>query len=134
MINSILINISASVIPVVSILADNDSVCSGVPVNFIATPANGGIAPTYQWKVNGLNSATGVSFSPILNDGDSVSCIMTSNSNCAIVPTATSNAVAISVNSLPNVTISPTGNLSVCANDSIKLTAGGGISFSWIKQ
>ena len=129
--NSIAITTSASVVPVVSIAADNTSVCSGTIVNFAATPANGGSAPTYQWKVNGSNTANGVAYSSILNNGDTVNCVMTSNSTCVSVLTATSNEIAVTVNPLPTVSISPNGNVAVCANDSIQLTANGGTSFEW---
>jgi hypothetical protein len=129
--NSIAITTSASVVPVVSIAADNASACSGIIVNLTATPANGGSAPTYQWKVNGANAAAGATFSSIFSNGDTVNCLMTSNSTCASVPTATSNEIVITVNPLPTVSVSPNGNVAVCAGDSVQLTVTGGTSFAW---
>jgi hypothetical protein len=63
----------------VSIAASSNPFCPGSSVTFTATPVNGGSAPSYQWKVNGVNVGTNsstYSYNPV--DGDSVRCVMTS--------------------------------------------------------
>lgn len=94
--NSVTITVSnASVTPAISIGASNNgSICSGAPVTFTATPTNGGNAPAYQWKINGNNVGTNspTFTSSSLNDGDVITCVLTSNSACASVTTATSNS------------------------------------------
>jgi Ig-like domain CHU_C associated/Domain of unknown function (DUF6383) len=92
--------ISPTVTASVSILADQNIVCPGTTVTFTATPTNGGIAPDYQWKVNGIsvgtNSAT-YSYIPI--NGDVVQVEMTSNSApCISGNPVSSNAVVLTVN------------------------------------
>ncbi|MFN3405917.1 MAG: glycosyl hydrolase, partial [Cytophagaceae bacterium] len=76
------ITVTASVTPSVSIAITSGSnpTCSGSSVTFTATPTNGGTAPTYQWRINGTNVATGATLTRNnLNNGDQVSCVMTSN-------------------------------------------------------
>jgi hypothetical protein len=68
---------------------------------FVALPVNGGNAPVYQWKLNGvnMNGATsniyGVS---ILNTGDVISCDLMSDYACPSVPVTGSNSLAFTVN------------------------------------
>lgn len=85
------------------------TLCAGTPVTFTATPTNGGNAPTYQWSVNGVNAGTN---SPTftasnLANNDQVTCTMTSNSACVNSPTANSNTVTLSIQTVapPTVTV-----------------------------
>ncbi len=67
----------------VSIAASSNPFCPGSSVAFTASPTNGGSAPAYQWKVNGINVGTNsptYTYNP--SDNDSVRCIMTSNLAC----------------------------------------------------
>ena len=95
------------ILPVsVSILADQNPVCTGMVVTLSATPTNGGAAPTYQWQKNGIsvgtNSAT-YSYTP--SNGDVVMVEMISNASpCLSGSPASSNAVVVTVN-----TCTPTG-------------------------
>ena len=70
--------------------------CEGSEIQFTATPTNGGSMPTYSWRVNGTDVATGDVFSSTaITDGDLVDVVMTSNNECAATPTATSNDLTI---------------------------------------
>ncbi len=94
--NAITITIQATVTPAVTIVASTTTPCNGTSVTFTATPSGGGTAPSYQWQVNGSNAGTNsATFSSILNSGDVVTVIMTSNSPCASPTTATSNPITI---------------------------------------
>ena len=46
------------ILPTINITASETSICPGKPVRFIATTTDGGTAPFYQWKINGINTAT----------------------------------------------------------------------------
>lgn len=71
--------------------------CPGQPVTFTATPVNGGPTPTYQWKKNGATIGTGNIFTTAaINNGDVITCVMTSTAPCASPLTVTSNAITMS--------------------------------------
>jgi hypothetical protein len=101
--------------PSVSISATpGTSVCAGSLVTFNATPVNGGLTPQYQWRLNGvaMSGATAYIYSMTnLNDGDIVSCDMSSNYHCPAIPTVASNDLQFSViSSAPpvvSITVSP---------------------------
>ena len=93
----------------VSIGASASTICPGTSVTFTATPTNGGGSPSYQWKVNGSNVATGNPFTTTsLVHNDVVTVVMTSNATCPTGSPATSNAITITVISPASPTISIT--------------------------
>ena len=130
--------ISNSVVGV-SIAASANPVCAGIPVIFTATPTNGGSAPSYQWKVNGISVGTNspsYTYNPA--SGDLVSCILTSNILCPSGNPATSNTITMTVNpNLPvSVSISASAN-PFCQGSAVTFTAtptNGGTSpyYQWI--
>ena len=86
----------------VSIVADQNPVCSGTTVTFTATPVNGGSTPSYQWKKNGSNVGTNLpTYSYIPANNDVITCVLTSNLSCVSGNPATSNAITLSVNTPP---------------------------------
>lgn len=96
--------------PTISISPNSVSICQGENITFNAFYSNGGTTPVLQWQVNGVNAGTGASTFPTttLNNGDVVTCTLTSNDPCAIDPVATSNSV--------NVTVTPQVNPTVVIN------------------
>ncbi|MDO9186755.1 MAG: PKD domain-containing protein [Bacteroidia bacterium] len=87
-------------------------ICEGQSSSFFAVPLNGGDHPAYQWNVNGTGAgATTNSFtSSTFNDGDAITCIMTSSYPCPINSPVTSLPFVITVNPLPVVTCSSINN------------------------
>ena len=124
--NSIVMSVSSALPTSVSISTRTNPFCQGSAVTFLAVPANGGIAPAYQWKVNGINSGTnsnGFTYSAL--NGDVVSCQLTSNASCVTgTNPVVSNPVTLSSNtSLPaSVSISATAT-SVCQGTTVTCTA-----------
>ena len=114
------------VLPVsVTIAADANPVCSGTTVNFTATPTNGGAAPVYQWKVNGVNAGIdAATYSYVPLTGDIVTVDLTSNATCPSGSPATSVPVTMTVNPLlpVSVTIAADAN-PVCAGTTVNFTA-----------
>jgi hypothetical protein len=95
-----LVLLDVSLTPAVSItISPSATVCTNTPVTFTATPSNGGAAPSYVWRKNGLivggNSSTYTYNSPI--NGDQIYVVMTSSSGCVSPLIATSNTIAMNV-------------------------------------
>ncbi|MFH1297806.1 MAG: FISUMP domain-containing protein [Bacteroidota bacterium] len=110
----------------VTISSSSDSVCEGTQVTFLATPTNGGFAPSYQWKVNGMDTGTNDSvFSYSTGNGDTITCVLTSsNSICTTNNPATSNTITMTVYpNLPvSISITPSAN-PVCGGIPVTFTA-----------
>lgn len=95
--------ISSAPVASVSISGTPNPSCAGQNVTFTATPTFGGTSPSYQWKVNGNNVGTN---SPTyttnsLNNGDIVTCVMTSNYPNVQGNPATSQNFVVTVNPVP---------------------------------
>lgn len=126
--NAITMLVSANATPTVTINTATSPICGGFSTNFIATPTNGGLSPTYQWYKNGV-LLTGFTGSNIFIDvisGDVIYCVMTSSLNCVTNRTVTSNNLTVSVSPIvtPQVTVTA-AELSICRGSSITLTATG---------
>ncbi len=98
------INITSSVpTAAVSIGGTPNPSCAGQNVTFTATPTFGGTSPSYQWKVNGNNVGTNAPTytTSTLNNGDVVTCVMTSNYPGVQGSPATSQNFSVTVNPIP---------------------------------
>lgn len=132
--NSITMTITATVAPSVSIASStgSSSSCSGSTVTFTPTPINGGTTPSYVWKLNGSNVGTGSTYSSnTLSTGNTVYCVMTSNSSCASPTTASSSTITMTVNSLPSASANASNSVLNCITTSATITAGGGGTYVW---
>ena len=104
--NSIIMTVLPYGIIGVSITASGNPVCQGTLVTYTATPENGGSLPSYQWKVNGLNTgsnSTTFSYTPV--QGDVIVCVMTSSASCVLNNTTTSNPITMTVSPLLPVSV-----------------------------
>lgn len=126
--NTINMTVNANVAASVSITASpSNTICTGSSVTFTATPVNGGLVPSYQWKKNGVNVGTNSNTytDAGLANGNTISCDMTSNANCVTGNPATSNTITMTVNSIvsPSVAISASPSTTICAGTSVSFTA-----------
>ncbi len=126
--NSITMTVSAVTTPgvTIAITSGTNPTCPGVDLAFTATTTNAGPAPTYQWKLNGLNvgsnsaTFTGSTFV----SGQVVTCQITSNALCNSTPTAISNGITVTTPVAPTVTIAQTsGTNPSCAGNALSFTA-----------
>jgi hypothetical protein len=114
--NTITITTTAPVPPSVAVaqtVGHNPS-CAGASVTFTASPTNGGITPSYQWQVNGVNVGTNSAAytSTTLANNDAVTCILTSNGTCISSTTATSSPITMIITPVPATpTISQNGDV-----------------------
>lgn len=109
--NSITVTVSPMVAPTAAIALSSGILptCPGTPFTLAASSTNGGTSPSYQWQKNGVNVFAGTSFTPVSPaNGDVITCIVTSNSECLSAPTATSNSITVSLIS-PTVPTVSTG-------------------------
>ena len=129
----ITVTVNPTVVPTLAISARHDTICLGTADTFAAVGTHLGTAPAYQWQINGSNAGSGspAFISSALTNGNTVKCIVTSNAACVSPATATSNTVTLVVHASPPVTITPSGQLMLCAGDSLHLTASGGTSYHW---
>lgn len=100
--------------------------CYGRPVTFAATPSMGGTAPAYRWTKNGINVATGPTYTYTPAMGDMVHCMMTSNYLCRSSDTVLSSDITMTTvpsASLPVVSIAASPGTSVAPGTMVTLMA-----------
>lgn len=123
--NSITMVVHPIVTPFVGISSSvGNTICAGTTVTFTANPFNGGNAPTYQWKKNNLNIGTGSTYvTSTLAQGDVITCVLTTSAPCPTSPTATSNAITMTVNPIlvPGIAIAAS-NDTICDGDPVVFT------------
>jgi gliding motility-associated-like protein len=104
--NGTAFTINTVVTPTVSITPNvSGSFCSNL-ATFTASVTDGGTTPSFQWQLNGSNAGiNSLNYAPgsVLNSGDSISVVVTSNATCASPSTA--GAYSIITCSIDSITI-----------------------------
>ncbi|KAK6030160.1 ABC transporter, ATP-binding protein, partial [Ostertagia ostertagi] len=139
-----IMSVRSTAAPSITIYSNTGTtICSGTPVTFTASIANGGDLPSYQWMKN--NAATGTNSYQYtdnnLSDGDVITCQLTSSNTCAMPLTAISNASTMTVNAyqLPAISISSNRGNVICEGTEVTFMAhitNGGTSptYQWKKN
>ncbi|MBX2930966.1 MAG: gliding motility-associated C-terminal domain-containing protein [Chitinophagaceae bacterium] len=125
--------------PTINITASANNICANTGVTFTATTTNGGLNPTYQWKINGNNVGTNSNTytTSSLNNNDTVICILTSNATCAFITTARDTIVmSVTPNVTPAISITA-NNTTICKDTNVVFTAtpingGTNPSYQWL--
>ena len=105
--NSITVNTRVTPVASIAVTSGANPFCAGQAVTFTASLTNGGISPTYQWKINGnnigTNSSTYTTYTTnALTNGQVVTCAITSTTPaCGNQVTVISNPITITINSCP---------------------------------
>jgi gliding motility-associated-like protein len=111
--------VSVNALPVVSIMGDT-SLCAGDTLRLSASGGN-----AYTWSgPNGFAASTQNIAIDNLTTGGNFSVTATDGNGCMATASTT-----VSVNALPVVSI--TGDTSLCAGDTLRLSASGGNSYTW---
>jgi len=135
-----LLTVEVPATPSLTITTSSTVNCEGASVIFAASPVHAGTSPVLEWKKNGLIVHVGSrSYSDNqLNDGDVISCVLTSNANCLISNTAVSNSLIMTVtrNEQPTLTVLASDN-NFCPGKSVTFTAtathaGSAPLYTWI--
>jgi hypothetical protein len=125
--NTTIVNVLPIVTPTISILEDLNNTCGANTVNFTASFTNGGTNPSFQWKNNGVNVGTDTSYYSVnlLNNGDLITCVLTSNAPCTNSATATSNTITMAILPpvSPTISISASPGNTICFGSPITYTA-----------
>ena len=126
--NSMTMIVFPNATPQVTINSDlGNTICSGANVVFSALPVNGGPAPIYQWKKNGIFVGTNsgsYTINSLLNT-DLIDCIMTSNAACSLPESVSSNSISMTVNNnvTPSINISTNVGTIICSGTNVVFTA-----------
>lgn len=104
--NEIRIGGAGSATPSVTIAALSATVCKDSTITFTATTSNAGSNPTYQWKVNNVNTGNNSSVfsSAVIPAGATISCSIKVDPlfSCASVVSANSNSIVTNDNGCPS--------------------------------
>jgi gliding motility-associated-like protein len=136
--NAITVTVNPLFTTSVVIAASSTQICNGIPITFTATSVNGGVGPVYQWKVNNQNAGTNnaVFVSSSLQNGDVVSCMMTSNATaCLSTASAVSNNITVTQKPTPLVSVLANTN-TICTGTAVQFTAtavdaGTTVNYEW---
>jgi gliding motility-associated-like protein len=126
--NEIVMTITTQSAPIVTITTPDNIICANSTATFTAVTTNAGILPSYQWKVNGVNSGTNSNIfsASFISDGDIITCAITTDPlyTCALTTQAVSNPIQITVSNdaAPALTIAAS-DAAVCAGTVINFTA-----------
>ncbi|MEO6489696.1 MAG: proprotein convertase P-domain-containing protein [Ferruginibacter sp.] len=112
----------------IAITAGGNPTCPGIVHVFNATGSNGGDAPVFQWKINGVNvgSNSNTYTTSSLTNGQVVTCVMTSNISCLSATPANSNSITMTVNPAVDPTVAialTTGTNPQCPGSTATFTA-----------
>ena len=146
MLDSAIVRLNPVVIPTVSLSTNvglGNAVCLGAVDTFKATITNGGLTPTFAWKVNGVNvgvPGTRDSIYYIPTNGDVVKVVLTSSAICAIPDTVTGTMIVnVDTPAPPSVFIdvSPITSINPGTSDTLRaIPTNGGPAplFQWYKN
>jgi hypothetical protein len=126
---------TASCTPTIFISSNQGTnICQGQQVIYAASITNGGSNPTYQWKRNGINVGTSSTYtSSTNNNGDVITCELTSNASCANINTVVSNSLNITVNTIATSTFTQVA--AICEGAillPLPSTSNNGIEGTWL--
>lgn len=117
---------SSTITPEIKISADNTAICSCTTVTFNATVTNGGLAPVYRWKVNGINTdnITSRFICKTLNPGDVVTCVYSDQTSCVLNGSVVSNEIQMKggTGDQSSVTITASAD-TLCLGSAVTFTA-----------
>lgn len=123
--NGVVIHVRDYVDPTLTISAPTLDVCAGTAITFTATPQNAAEYKFYQWRVNGVDKESN---SPVFSnnefaDGDSVTCILTTNiPGCPFAASVSSLPKIVVIRDTPVITFTPP-QISVMAGDAAQVNA-----------
>ncbi len=95
------VTVITTVTPTITLVASSTTACAGTNVSFFAVSTDGGTNPTYNFLVNGISKQSGASNAYVTNtlqNGDIVSCVLSSFNTCQTSSTTNSNEITVTIN------------------------------------
>jgi hypothetical protein len=141
--NSISMDVTPYSTPAITITSPtNGEGCEGMPVYFHSQIANGGNTPTYTWRINGNQVGTNIdTFAGILQNGNIITCVLTSSLKCPMPAVVTSNAITADILKITKstVVIMASPDEIICQDEAIimysSFTNGGtNPKYQWIRN
>ena len=123
---NIVMNVESSAVPMAFISTPQTIFCAGQSITITSITTNGGTTPGYDWYLNGVS--TGVTTanytSTAFMNGDVISLLFTSSSNCASPNQVVSNSITMieSSSTIASVSISSL-NGTLCEDQSVTFIA-----------
>lgn len=95
--NDITVTAISTATPFINIIADNVQICNGNTINFRAEGDNWGESPNFEWRVDGVlvNSSAAFYTASGLQDGQQVSCQLTTDLPCIGISSIPSNIITV---------------------------------------
>ncbi len=102
-----------------------DTICGGVTNNYLATPVNGGLTPSYQWVVNGLTVGIDTpNYNYIPANGDTIIVRLVSNAICATPDTVFDTTIMTVIpHVMPSVSLAAWPGTEICMPNAVTFTA-----------
>lgn len=121
-------SVTRNATPSISIVSNSGTtICAGTSVTFTASATNVGVAPVYQWRVNGVvvgsNSASFTTST--LTNGSTVQCRVSSSAWCSPMGQFSSNTITMTVSASIAASVNVTANpgATICAGSAVIFTA-----------
>jgi hypothetical protein len=114
--------------PSITIVADTNKICAGLPIRIVAQVANPGVIRLYTWKRNGMiipASNDSILITTTIADGDIITCEYTRTSVCG-----NAAAIAISNNISFQVASNQASTVTVNANPGTTIPSGQSVTFT----
>ena len=129
--DSIILTVDSSETPWVMIAANpGDTSCYGYNVTFTAYTRYGGTAPSFLWIENGINVATGRTYTYAPTNGDVIQCVLFSNAPCRTADSVFSNIDTMTINPIDTMSVSITAHpgttIGIAQRDTIVATVFNG--------
>jgi len=125
-----------SITPSITIEANSNPVCAGTKVTFTSTMAANYTAPAYTWYKNnhvvGNTPWSGIYSDSLLNNNDSIWCVMYAVNACGTVMNVKSNVLKMTINPLPVAVITSKNKTSFCQGSIDTLVSSSATGNQWL--
>ena len=139
-VGGVTMTVNTTELPAVTVsINPNDTVCIGTLVTYTAHGIYGGRNPSYLWIKNGVNVATGLSYTYTPSNYDTIVCEFFSDASCAVPSTVRSSKTLMFTGPVVNPTVSVVSSggslVPFGHNDTLTATVSGGgpaPTYQWI--